>query len=248
MSFDWMQFNQQLLQISLYQQMEEQNRLIKEQTQAIKGPSQPRPSVAPVSASAQTADDVLHALLSKATGSGATAEDMCRLGLHFLQIQNGFEGDIWLRKAANLGNADAMATLGYYLRQIGNIQEAIFWWHKAANQGHASAANSYIFEFLIPEKRWADVEKYAIAAYQANVFRESTNALSNSAIALYLQGRTDDAIARFKLALERDDKFAETEACWWLARIYAERGDQEQSTAYRNRSEIAGGYQAPAFV
>lgn len=245
--FDWAEFNEQMLQLNLHQQMEEQNRLLREQTNLMRRQAEVREEQAESAATVPAENSELHNLLANASKEGASSEAMFRLGIYFLQNHNGAEADVWLRKASDNGNAAAMNALAYYLKQTGNVQEALFWWRKSADLGNASASNSYIFQFLIPEKRWADIEKYSVAAYQADVYRESTNALSNSAIALYLQGQIDDAIARFKLALEREDKASEAEASWWLARIYTERGDNEQAAIFRNRSAISGGYTDPGF-
>lgn len=198
-------------------------------------------------ADVKSAIDRQNNLLEAAGRPVSTSEDMYELAVHHLKMKNFADADVWLRKAADLGDPKAMSLLGHLLSKIGNLQEAIFWWHKAADLGDTSAANSYISQKLFAEARWEEVEHYAMIAYKADVFLESTNALSQSAIALFLKGEDDNAIVRFKLALARDDKFAEAEASWWLAKIYEKRGDQDNEVLFRNRCEEVGGYLGPDY-
>jgi hypothetical protein len=111
-----------------------------------------------------------------------------------------------------------------------------------------NAINSYIFSYLIPTKNWREIEVLVQIAVSKHVFQQTTNAISNGAIALYLEGRMQDAIAAFNLALNRPDKFAEAEASWFLARIYSEAKDSKKSKEFAKRCDAAGGYQAPEFL
>ena len=76
---------------------------------------------------------------------------------------------------------------------------------------------------------------------------QSTKAMSNWGIAFYLQGKIELAITAFEIVLEREDKFAENEACFYLSKIYEKQGDLVKSEEYRKRCEAAGGYE-PTFL
>ena len=111
----------------------------------------------------------------------------------------------------------------------------------------ASSINEAIFQSLIPEKNWGAIEFYAPIALQMSVKDQSTKAMSNWGIAFYLQGKIELAITAFEIVLEREDKFAENEACFYLSKIYEKQGDLVKSEEYRKRCEAAGGYE-PTFL
>ena len=108
--------------------------------------------------------------------------------------------------------------------------------------------NNYIYGYLIPTKNWAEIELLVKLAASKNVHQQSTNAISNGAVALYLQGRSDEAKEQFQIALDRPDQFAESEASWFLARIYEEAGEKELAQEFKERCEQAGGYNKPSFI
>ena len=108
--------------------------------------------------------------------------------------------------------------------------------------------NNYIYGYLIPTKSWVEIDLLVKLAASKNVHQQSTNAISNGAVALYLQGRMDEAKEQFQLALDRPDQFAESEASWFLSRIYEETGDEKLAKEYAERCENAGGYSKPSFI
>ena len=108
--------------------------------------------------------------------------------------------------------------------------------------------NTYIFSYLIPSKSWEEIDALVKLAISKNVYQQTTNAISNGGVALYVQGKKEEALEQFTIALERPDQFAESEASWFIARIYEELGDKEQSEFFAQRCEDAGGYQPPRFV
>ena len=101
---------------------------------------------------------------------------------------------------------------------------------------------------MIPNKSWDEIPKYVESAVSSNTYAQSTNALSNGAIAKYLQGEVQSAIEGFKLALEREDHFADSEASWWLAMIYNESGDEDNEKKYIAKCLESGGYRVPDLV
>jgi hypothetical protein len=110
-----------------------------------------------------------------------------------------------------------------------------------------SAINDSIFRYFLPEKEWGGVEWYAQRAIEMDIYNETTNVLSNRGIAKYLQGDYIYAKQLFELALEREDKFAENEASFYLSKIYEKQGDSTNSEEYRKRCERAGGYE-PTYL
>ena len=111
----------------------------------------------------------------------------------------------------------------------------------------ASSINEGIIQSLIPEQNWSAIEFYAPIALQMNVKDQSTKAMSNWGIAFYLQGKIELAIAAFEIVLDREDKFAENEACFYLSEIFEKQGELTKSNHYRKRCEAAGGYE-PTFL
>jgi hypothetical protein len=111
-----------------------------------------------------------------------------------------------------------------------------------------SEINTYIFSYLIPTKNWVEIDALVKLAISKNVHQQTTNAISNGGVALYVQGKKEEALEQFMLALERPDQFAEGEASWFIARIYEDLGDKKQSKAFSKRCEDAGGYTPPRFI
>lgn len=107
----------------------------------------------------------------------------------------------------------------------------------------ASSINEGIFQSFIPNQNWNAVEFYAPIALQMNVKDQSTKSMSNWGIAFYLQEKIELAITAFEIVLEREDKFAENEACFYLSKIFEKQGDLTKSDHYRERCEAAGGYE-----
>jgi tetratricopeptide (TPR) repeat protein len=71
--------------------------------------------------------------------------------------------------------------------------------------------------------------------------------MSNWGISFFLRGKFDSAIAAFQSAIDREDKFCEDEASFYLSKIYEKQGDLVKSEEYRKRCEAAGGYE-PTFL
>jgi tetratricopeptide (TPR) repeat protein len=110
-----------------------------------------------------------------------------------------------------------------------------------------SAANSYIWTFLIPEKKWFEIEKISQLLVKEDIWNQSTNVLSNLGLARMLQGKWREAEDAFSQALDRPDKFSEAEASWGLSKVYLELGLESSAAEYARRCEAAGGYDEPDF-
>jgi hypothetical protein len=111
----------------------------------------------------------------------------------------------------------------------------------------ASTLNDAMFEKFLPNEYWGAMDFYAPTVFNMDVKNQSTNAMSNWGVSYYLRGRFDSAIAAFEIALDRKDKFAEDEACFYLSKIYEKQGDVVKSEEYRKRCDAAGGYE-PTFL
>ena len=155
----------------------------------------------------------------------------------------------WLTKAAAANHPRAAFLLGtLYESAFGDLTEASRWFYKAFELGNVAAANSLIYSVLIPAKDWAKIEQVVKEAVAANEFNESTNAVSNGAIAKYLEGKTQEAIDGFSQAISREDHFADDEASWFLSMIYNQLGDTQNEQKYRKICSDLGGYSKPDFV
>lgn len=128
--------------------------------------------------------------------------------------------------------------------------ESDFAWLTDEGVGNAEVAtsiNDAIYYFLIPRKQWGGVAFYAQTAIALEVPNQSTNARSNWGIANFMEGDYESAKSLFLAALEREDKFSEDEASYYLSVIYEKEGDKKRSEIYRKRCELAGGY-SPTFI
>ena len=115
------------------------------------------------------------------------------------------------------------------------------------NVAVASILNDAMFEKFLPNQYWGAVDFYAPTVFDMNVKDQSTNAMSNWGISFFLRGEIDSAIAAFQSAIDREDKFCEDEASFYLSKIYEMQGDLVKSEEYRKRCEAAGGYE-PTFL
>ncbi|MFM2022867.1 MAG: hypothetical protein RIR89_259 [Actinomycetota bacterium] len=105
-----------------------------------------------------------------------------------------------------------------------------------------NCTNSLVFGWLINEQKWEEIDRYLESSVRMDFGNESTNSMSNWGIAKYKQGLVDEAMQRFELALEQPDKYAESEASYWLAKIWVEKGDAAKAKTYQDRCDAAGGY------
>ena len=115
------------------------------------------------------------------------------------------------------------------------------------NAAVASCLNDGMYSIFIPNEYWGAFDFYAPTAFRLDVKDQSTNAMSNWGVAHYIQGNFEMAIKCFEIALDREDKFAEDEASFYLSKIYEKQGDLAKSEEYRKRCEAAGGYE-PTYI
>lgn len=108
--------------------------------------------------------------------------------------------------------------------------------------------NTAFYSTLIPNRDWESIDRLYKENMMFDVGDQTTNLMSNYGIALYLQGKIDDAIAQFNRALNRKDMFAEEEASWFLSLIYSERGDSDLAKFYEDKCRNSGGYSKPDFL
>jgi hypothetical protein len=103
--------------------------------------------------------------------------------------------------------------------------------------------NTLVYSTLISNEEWFMIDRFLDASVRMDVLNESTNSLSNWGIAKYKQGLLDEAIEKFELALSREDKYADAEASFYLAKIYSEQGNAKKSLKYEELCALAGGYE-----
>ena len=128
---------------------------------------------------------------------------------------------------------------------LGELEDIAF---NGAGPLVANCINSLVFSHLMDSEYYYMIDRLLEAAFLMNVGEESTNALSNWGIALYKRGELDEAMSKFEQALEREDKYAEAEASWWLSKIYTELGNAKKSAEFEKRCREAGGYGEPNDV
>jgi len=123
-----------------------------------------------------------------------------------------------------------------------NRREILEWiFSEGAGVNVAAGINSLAFGHLMPEGDLAAAATILDVAIDMDVLNESTNALCNLGQVKYAQGYVDEAKEKLELALERDDKYAEGEACFHLGEIYAKEGNIARAREYWERGTRAGG-------
>lgn len=131
----------------------------------------------------------------------------------------------------------------------GNLRAEFSWLcNDGAGALVSSAINTYVYVWLLAEHQWEEIDRLLDAAVRLEVKDQSTNALSNWAISFHLRGDDDTAISLFERALNREDRYAEAEASFFLARIWDSRGGSSKADDYQRRCEAAGGYTLPEFM
>jgi hypothetical protein len=129
-------------------------------------------------------------------------------------------------------------------------KNAIYAWigdEGVGNVSVSSVLNDAMFENFLPNRYWGAMDFYAPTVFNMDVKDQSTNAMSNWGISFFLRGNFESAIAAFNSAINREDRFCEDEAAFYLSVIYEKQGDLMKSEEYRKRCEAAGGYE-PTFL
>lgn len=168
-------------------------------------------------------------------------------------LEFGKESRDFLSKAVLLGYPGwpRQDVLHYYLT-VQDYVQALSWMEiclesePSPNFWNINAINNLIYGYLIPQKQWEKIEHYVTTAIEQDVPDQTTNAICNGAIALYMQGKVIDSIDRFEMALKREDGFAESEASWWLGQIHKRQGNRDLYKEFKTRSKKAGGYKLTA--
>lgn len=108
--------------------------------------------------------------------------------------------------------------------------------------------NTEIYSTLIPTRSWAEIDERYNECIRFDVGAQTTNLMSNYGIALYLQGKVDEAVSQFKKALARTDRFAEAEASWFMNLILLAKGNVAEARVYEEKCRKSGGYDKPSFL
>jgi len=150
----------------------------------------------------------------------------CKLGLSYLYGLNNVETNIgegvkWIRKAANLGNAEAQYQLGMcYSSGTGVLKmpsEAVKWWYKSADQAHAGAL-------------------YMMAvAYDCGYGGTKIDSLKAS---LLLEGaaKGGDERAQYQFGLRLYKANRQADAVFWL-KLSAKQGEEDAKKLLQQISE-----------
>lgn len=172
----------------------------------------------------------------EALGSAVVLDSDCTYGIDAYGLST------WIpvsRVGFALNNTYVKAPHALESGALGELEEISF---NGAGPLVANCINSLVFSHLMDSEYYVMIDRLLEAAFLLNVGEESTNALSNWGIAMYKRGEIDEAVSKFEQALGREDKYAEAEASWWLAKIYSELGNAKKSAEFEKRCIEAGGY------
>ena len=106
---------------------------------------------------------------------------------------------------------------------------------EGAGASVSSAINSLVWLFLMPDEHWELAELLLTVAIDLDHLDEATNALTNLGQVQNLRGDSAEAVATLTKALERPDKYAESEASYHLGTILQSQGDLTQAQEYFER-------------
>lgn len=117
----------------------------------------------------------------------------------------------------------------------------------------AHGINTYIYSHKLrdliadPAELW-DIEMMAMQVIDFDMMGQSTNACTNLGIAYFLAGELDLSAESLQTALQREDKFSEAEASFFLSLVEQKRGNSDAAAKYSNRCKLAGGYEPPNWI
>ena len=191
-------------------------------------------------------DDVLASPLARLAGYESRGS---RLGAP-QWIPNTHLGDISYQTKLLYADAEHLAQLGKKDQAFDKLNSAI---RDGAGPYLVHAINTLFYSHLIPgllddPEEIVEVEFLAGQALAMEMHEQSTNALSNLGIGYFVIGDLENAERTLKAALDRPDKFAEDEASYFLALIAEAQGKDTDARGYRERCEIAGGYEPPSWL
>jgi hypothetical protein len=248
---DWQQFNRDLRNIEMLRLQQEQNELLKKSVS-----NQQNKNTAPSSSISSEIEDEFE-LLQQAERESLDTRDAAG----FINMGNWWYNNECYEEAYDSYSSAAIFSFedtpppadfcniyAFTARHLGKVEVARRWWQKGSQLGDANCANTLIFSYLIPEEKWEEIDKYVSLGAANDAGAATTGLISNSAISLYMRGNPDDAVKQFKVALERPDKAANTEAYWWLSKIFAEKNEVSISENYYTMCQQAGGYTPPAWA
>ena len=130
-----------------------------------------------------------------------------------------------------------------YPMDSGDEQRRLFQWvaHEGAGAVVASAINSLVYSYLMHAREFDYAEWLLKKAIAMEVFNESPNAQANLGQVYLAQGKRNEAREVFEQAASQEfDKFAVSEASYFLGSMAAEDGDPEQARAHYTRGATQG--------
>ena len=252
---NWQQLNRDLQNIEMLSLQQEQNRILQASLAQQKAAAE-RAKQQEVRAAAQAANARAQQAEAEAKENEVDPEDadsQIHMADKHYSNQNFEEALSFYFGAVACLDKNAIPgslcnKIAYTLKNLNREPQARFWWERGANSGDTSCANTMIFSYLIPEQKWAEIDGYVATAVANDSGAETTNAISNGAISLYLRGTIDDAVTAFKAVLDRSNKSSSAEAYWWLSKIFAKKGETALSESYYLLCQQSGGYAAPSWA
>jgi len=122
--------------------------------------------------------------------------------------------------------------------ESGPDQKALFEWIVAEGAGAVvgGAINSLVYRYLLPGREFDRAEWLLKKAIAMEILHESPNARANLGQVYLAQGRRDEAREIFtEAAQDERDKFAVSEASYFLGIMALEDGDREQAKSHFTR-------------
>lgn len=249
---DWQQLNRDLQNIEMLRLQQEQNDLLK------KSLDKPHPAATiPRAAAAAPSETSLFDRLREAERQSLDSKDpngFINMGDWWYQNGNLQEARTSYLLATKVSYADQAPPavlcnrIAFTCERLGNKDEARSWFEVGAKSGDDNCTNSLIFSYLIPEKKWDEIDGYVANARANDAGQTTTGVISNGAISLYMRGDVEAATKLFKVALERPDRSANHEAYWWLSKIFGDKNEVTLSEDYYKLCQQAGGYTPPAWA
>lgn len=249
---DWQQFNRDLRSIEMLRLQEEQNELLKKSLEKPQPAAAPRRVAAPAATDTSKFDSLREAervsLETKDPSGFINMGDWWYQNKNFQEARTSYLLAVKVCYVNQLPPAPLCNRIAFTAQQLGSGEETRTWLEKGVDAGDQNCLNSLIWSYLIPEQKWADIDAHLEAARANDAGQTTTGVISNAAISLYKRGKPDEAIKLFKVALERPDKSANSEAFWWMSKIFGEKNEVALSEDYYKLCQEAGGYTPPAWA
>ncbi len=206
---------------------EEQNELLKKSLEKPQPAAAPRRAAAPAANDTSKFDSLREAervsLETKDPSGFINMGDWWYQNKNFQEARTSYLLAVKVCYVNQLPPAPLCNRIAFTAQQLGSSEETRTWLEKGVEAGDQNCLNSLIWSYLIPEQKWADIDAHLEAARANDAGQTTTGVIANAAISLYKRGKPEEAIKLFKVALERPDKSANSEAFWWMSNLWREK-------------------------